>query len=144
MNPDKPVTGPVVSYHYLWAREYDRGEESGRKARPACVMIPVGIKTDEIVLFPITTQPPLPGRLAVEIPEMERRRLNLSADRQSWIILDEGNRDIMPRSYHIEPIGLDPVIYAYGVFSTAFMRLVLRHLAAAIRSHTFRFVDRET
>jgi hypothetical protein len=29
----KPANGLVISYNYLWAREYDRHEESGRKAR---------------------------------------------------------------------------------------------------------------
>ena len=32
-------TGDVVLYSYLWAREHERGEEGGRKARPACVMV---------------------------------------------------------------------------------------------------------
>lgn len=30
--------GDVIRYSYLWGREYVRGEESGRKARPRCVM----------------------------------------------------------------------------------------------------------
>lgn len=35
----EPQHGHVILYSYLWAREYDRGEESGRKARPTCVML---------------------------------------------------------------------------------------------------------
>lgn len=30
----KPANGLVISYNYLWAREHDRHEESGREARP--------------------------------------------------------------------------------------------------------------
>ena len=37
----EPSNGLVISYNYLWAREYDRREESGRKARPACVQADV-------------------------------------------------------------------------------------------------------
>jgi len=33
----KLANGLVISYNYLWAREHDRHEETGRKARPACV-----------------------------------------------------------------------------------------------------------
>jgi len=35
----EPSDGLVILYNYLWAREYDRHEQSGRKARPACVQI---------------------------------------------------------------------------------------------------------
>jgi hypothetical protein len=31
--------GDVVKYSYLWGREYDDGETTGRKTRPACVML---------------------------------------------------------------------------------------------------------
>ena len=35
----RAASGLVVLYSYLWAREHDRGEVSGRKDRPACVQI---------------------------------------------------------------------------------------------------------
>ncbi|WP_245274504.1 hypothetical protein [Mesorhizobium sp. L2C066B000] len=34
----EPEHAHVILYSYLWAREFDRGEESGRKARPTCVI----------------------------------------------------------------------------------------------------------
>ena len=76
----EPSNGLVISYNYLWAREYDRREESGRKARPACVQIIIaGGKSGTVVaLFPITSQPPQAGRTALEIPEMEARRIGLT------------------------------------------------------------------
>ena len=40
----EPEHGQVILYSYLWAREFDRGEESGRKARPTCVMLIVAGK----------------------------------------------------------------------------------------------------
>ncbi len=138
----KPATGLVIRYNYLWTRQADAGEDSGRKARPVCVAIPVGRTGNDVVLFPITTQEPL-GHIAIEIPETERRRLKLPGGRRCWLILDEANHDQMPGSYHLEPIGLSPARYAYGVLSHAFMRLVLAKLAEAIRSHKFRTVSRD-
>ena len=41
MTDGAPETGLVVSYRFLWAREHDRGAEHGRKARPACVVVPL-------------------------------------------------------------------------------------------------------
>jgi len=35
----EPRSGLIIRYSYLWAREQDRGEESGRKDRPACVQV---------------------------------------------------------------------------------------------------------
>jgi hypothetical protein len=31
----EPKHGHIILYSYLWAREHDQGEESGRKARPS-------------------------------------------------------------------------------------------------------------
>lgn len=60
----EPETGLVIRYRYLWQRQARAGEETGRKARPACVVIPIGAKGADVVLFPLTTQPPGPDRVA--------------------------------------------------------------------------------
>ena len=74
----------------------ERDETEGRKPRPVAVGVritrPKG--EDVLVLFPITSQPS-PDRFAVEIPEMEKRR-------------------IVGRSFHLEP---EPPL---GRFSKAF------------------------
>jgi hypothetical protein len=139
---DKPVTGLVVCYSYLWVREHDAGEESGRKARPVCVAIPIGSTSGDVALFPLTTQPPQVDRICVEVPETELKRLGLRGQRRCWVILDEGNRDILPRSNYLEPLQLGPVKYAYGVFSHAFTGLLLRTLASAIRAKKVRTIPR--
>jgi len=76
----EPSNGLVIYYNYLWAREYDRHEESGRKARPACVQIIIarGESGTVVALFRITSQPPQAGRTALEIPETEARRTGLT------------------------------------------------------------------
>lgn len=143
MTIETPETGLVVRYSFLWSREHDRGEREGRKDRPVCLVIPLAVTQGTVVVFPITTQEPLPDRHAVPIPDTERRRLKLPGDRPCWLILDEANSDIMPGSYHLAPIDIRPPRFAYGRFSPAFMRLVLRMLAELIRSRQVRIVERE-
>jgi hypothetical protein len=58
-------------------------------------------------------------------------------------VLDEGNRDILPGSFHIEPLSHDPLVYAYGHFSHPFMRQVLRVLSDAIRAKRMKIVRRQ-
>ena len=132
----EPTNGLVISYNYLWAREYDRHEESGRKARPACVQIIVarGKNGTVVALFPITSQPPHADRTALEIPEMEACRIGLTVP--SWIVVDEWNLDDLAKSPHIadsRPL---------GAFSAAFMKRVRRDAAARIRARRYRSVPR--
>src|SRR5215472_13220024 len=97
----KPSNGLVISYNYLWAREHDDREVSGRKARPACVQII--IQDDKrgtvVALFPITSRPPHATRTALEIPEMDARRIGLRSP--SWVMVDEWNLDDFATSPHI-------------------------------------------
>lgn len=72
--------GEVISYPYLWAWQQERGETEGRKQRPVCVVIAIRNAADgntHILLLAITTQPPQAGRIALEIPDIERRRAGL-------------------------------------------------------------------
>ena len=130
--------GLVISYNYLWAREYDRHEESGRKARPACVQIIIarGKSATVVALFPITSQPPHKDRAALGIPEMEARRIGLTIP--SWIILDEWNLDDLAKSPHISDSR------PLGRLSPGFMRQVRREAAARIRRRRYRSVPRRT
>ena len=105
--PDAKI-GDVFLYSYLWAREHDRGEESGRKARPACVMVlfkdSKGRETT--LLFPVTSQKPGPEAHAIEIPETEARRARLYSP--AWIIVSEFNVDDLAKSFALEdsqPLG---------------------------------------
>lgn len=98
--------GEVISYPYLWAWQQQRGETEGRKQRPVCVVIAIRGASDgntHLVLLAISTQPPEAGRIALEIPDIERRRAGLGDLKQSWIVVDEYNYDIVERSWYIEP-----------------------------------------
>jgi hypothetical protein len=131
-----PTNGLVISYNYLWAREYDHHEESGRKARPACVQIIVtsGKGQTVVALFPITSQPPLASRTALEIPEMDARRIGLTIP--SWVVVDEWNLDDLAVSPHIASA------HPIGLLSPAFMKRVRRAAADRIRARRYRSVPR--
>jgi hypothetical protein len=132
----KPANGLVIAYNYLWAREYDREEESGRKARPACVQIIIAEAESGtlIALFPITTQPAQPNRTALEIPETECRRVGLTIP--SWIVVDEWNLDDLAKSPHVAD--LQPL----GSLSLAFMNRVRSAAADRIRQRRYRSIPR--
>lgn len=142
MAGERPETGLVISYRFLWPHEHAAGGTEGRKACPACVVVPLTAKGDQVVLFPLTTRQPDAGRLALPVPETERRRLRLRGAGPSWILLDQGNTDVLPGSFHVEPISYAPPVHAYGRFSEAFMRQVLQLLAGAIRERRLRLVRR--
>src|SRR5229473_269788 len=132
----EPSDGLDIFYNYLWAREYDRHEESGRTARPACVQIIIAGATPGTVvaLFPITSQPPQGSRTALEIPEMDARRIGLITP--SWIIVDEWNLDDLAKSPHIADIR------PLGFLSPPFMKRVRAAAADRIRARRYRSVPR--
>ena len=69
------LPGQVIAYPYLWAWQQERGETGGRKLRPPCVVIAVRGANDGLIhlaLLAITTQPPQHGRVALDIPDIER------------------------------------------------------------------------
>ena len=81
--------GAVYQFNYLWAREQGRGEESGRKERPACLLFRAPADGERLYLFPITSQPPPKDGLSLAIAVAECRLAGLL--HPSWIILDEVN-----------------------------------------------------
>ena len=126
MSLDQLRTGCVIRYPYLWVREAERGETEGRKNRPVAVGVRIARPKgdDVLVLFPITSQPPSPGRFAAEIPEMEKRRAGLDATLRLWIILDEYNQDSIGQSFYLEPES------PLGYFSKAFFLPLMKEFIA--------------
>ncbi|AMB44350.1 hypothetical protein [Methylobacterium sp. AMS5] len=132
----EPQHGEIILYSYLWAREHDRGEETGRKARPTCVMLIVVGKDgrSKPLLFPITSQPPGSSNHFVEVPETEARRAKLSTP--AWVIVDEFNTDDPTTSWALEDA--KPL----GRFSKKFMSRIAAAAAGAIRAGKARSVPR--
>jgi hypothetical protein len=128
------ASGIVILYDYLWAHQADRGEESGRKSRPCCVHIMLRNERGTVsALFPISSRPAA-GRLALEIPDTELRRIGLSAG--SWVLVDEWNLDDLALSPHVA----DP--NPLGTFSAAFMRRIRTAALEALRNRSYRSVPR--
>jgi hypothetical protein len=120
--------GAVFSYSYLWAREAEAGEESGRKYRPACLLIRLSRKEDRLYMFAITSRRPIAGRIAEELNQLECKRCNLTAP--AWIILDEFNVTLISELHDF--VSLRPL----GKLSPAFVKLALkRAFLAAQTSH---------
>lgn len=119
-------TGSVIRFPYLWVREAEPGETEGRKLRPVAVGVRIARPKGEdlLLLFPITSQPPVPDRFATEIPETEKRRAGLDVAMRLWIILDEYNQDVIGRSFYLEP---EPPL---GRFSKAFFLPLMKEFIA--------------
>ena len=88
-----PEPGLVIPYVYLWRREHEAGEESGRKARPCLVVVAVTRATTgkvRVAVAPITSQRPDLTRSAIELPPRVKAHLGFDAVK-SWVICDEYN-----------------------------------------------------
>jgi hypothetical protein len=130
------VHGQVVLYSYLWWREHLRGEETGRKARPSCVMIVVSQRNGsrQAILFPITSSPPASGTAAVPVPDMEARRAKLYTP--AWVIVEEFNSDDPDNA-----LALDDA-QPLGVFSRKFIGQIAAEAAKAARAKGIRAIPR--
>ncbi len=109
-----PEPGLVISYAYLWRREFEAGQEEGRKRRPCVIVLSVE-KLDSgtyVTVAPITHSPPSPGTPCLEIPLRVKQHLGLDDDR-SWVILDEVNQFVWP-GYDLRPIPGKQGEMAYG------------------------------
>lgn len=132
----EPLPGDVWRYDYLWRWQHDGGETEGRKARPTA-MVAV-IKTPDgtfLFILPITSSPPVAGRLSVEVPQIERRRAGLD-DIPLWVMIDEYNFDRLESSFYFDPKA------RIGRFGSTFHRRVLETFITAARSHLVKRVPR--
>jgi hypothetical protein len=81
-----------------------------------------GVDGDLLLLFPITTKGPEPGRFAVEIPLIEKRRAGPGPNLRLWIISEEYNTDIVGQSFYLEPAPPARTVQQ-GILSAAHPRL---------------------
>ena len=121
-------SGEIIEYLYLWAREVERGEISGRKARSACVHVMMrGEGSVTAVLFAITSQSPAGGNVGIVVPRLEAKRGGLYEP--AWVIVDEWNED--------PNLLASPYVFAprpRGKFSAVFMREVTLLAAQTLRA----------
>ncbi len=96
--------GAVIDdYPYLWFRQARAGETEGRKPRPVCVAVAVANEegSTHLALLAISSQPPTAKQVALAIPQAERHRIGLDADRPAWVSVDEYNYDVLEESYYL-------------------------------------------
>lgn len=136
LTPRRPMfeQGDVARFYYLWHREALQGEESGRKPRPVCIVIRTPGNPEVVFLFPFTSKSPRSGQLAIEVPEIECRRIGLAPP--CWIILDEYNRVEMDKTYDF--LSSEPI----GSVSTAFLREIAATIRKAARASSLKAVKR--
>lgn len=135
----KPENGLVIRYSFLWLREFERGEEAGRKARPVCVqllMTPSSGMQEPVVLFLITSQPPTGSDDAMLLPALEARRVGLRTP--AWLIVNhlnfEANFQASPWIEDVKPM---------GTFSSAFREAIRAAARKALRAQRMSAVRRD-
>ncbi len=109
-----------------------------------CVAVAVSaIYGDSRVLIaPITTQPPAPDVLAVEIPVAVRIHLGLDADRRSWVILSEANIDSWPTP-DMRQVPGKPGCFEYGLLPLRMVKLIWETILPELAAKRLALVNRD-
>ncbi len=144
MSGTAPQRGSVIRYSYLWADENARGQEEGRKDRPALVLA-LSIKeteeTTEVLVLAVTHTLPADAADAVPLPQDVKYRLGLD-DAPSWIVTTEANSFIWPGP-DIRPVpGRTPTTMIYGRVPEGLLRQVARSYLANRDKQRSRLVPR--
>jgi hypothetical protein len=126
--------GDIVRFNYLWARQAEAGEETGRKSRPVCIIVRTVSEPAALFLLPLTSQPPSQGRAILSVPEMECKRGGLRSP--CWIVVDEYNRVTLDMAHDFE--SLAPI----GAFSASFLKLIASRLKAEALARRAKMVAR--
>lgn len=138
--PD-PEPGLVVHFNYLWSREYDRGREEARYARPCAIVLSYRRTTDGAtiaLLAPITHAEPRPGDRAIEIPSAVKLQLGLDA-LKSWVMVDGVNETAWP-GFDLQPIAQGQ--YAYGFIPPNLFRRIKTEMMQMLKASRLRRVPR--
>jgi hypothetical protein len=117
----EPYPGLVIRYSYLWRREFDAGREEGSKDRPCAIVMAVEDEDGdkEVLVLPITHNPPANPAHAIEIPTVTKSRLGLDGER-SWMVITEANEFVWPGP-DLRPVpGRDESTVAYGPLPSRF------------------------
>ncbi len=97
--------------------------------RPVVLALLVRDRAEELIVLmvPITSVPQS-DRYAVEVPEIEKRRVGLDAHMQLWIVAGEANEDIPARSFYFESGN------RIGQFSAQFTKQVQAIMIEALKA----------
>lgn len=103
--PERVEPGLVLRYAYLWHGEAQRGQEEGRKDRPAVVVLRREIVRGAlfVLVAPVTHTPVTPALRPVELDAVVKSQLGLD-DQPSWIVTHELNAFVWPGP-DLRPVG---------------------------------------
>jgi hypothetical protein len=106
----------VIRYAFLWSHEQDAGADEASKDRPCAVVVATSLRPDgeiQVIVSPITHEPPDDPDASIEIPRSICRSLRLDAGRH-WLRLEELNRFSWP-GFDLRPIPGRNGEIAYGM-----------------------------
>ena len=126
--------GDLLRYYYLWAREADAGEESGRKARPVCI---VSGRQQRAQLVSLSADFAKARPVAPASRHQRNRMPPRRLDYPSWLILDEFNRVQVDEAYDL--VTTKPI----GAFSPAFVRKIARVIKETAAQRRLRGIVRK-
>ncbi len=133
--------GEVVSFEYVWKREYAAGQRHGLKARPCAIIVAVAEASGDTRLYlaPITHAEPADKKAGMLIPRTIKRALNLDDDR-SWIIVNELNKTLLPSpELRKTPAGE----WSYGILPEKFFSAVYDAIMAHENNRSLSIQDRD-
>lgn len=145
MSLPKPEPGLVIRYSYLWLREHREGCDEGTKDRPCAIVLALfdGKEDQNVLVVPITHNPPEPGTQAIELPLTVKRHLGLDNAR-SWIVYSESNLFRWPGPDLRRVPGYDDSSVAYGFLPPRlFAELRRRFLAQDAMARSVRVARSE-
>lgn len=138
-----PEPGLVISYAYLWHREFNAGQEEGRKDRPSVIVLCVdepeaGVTV--VTVVPITHVAPNLKDEAVELPPEVKRHLGLD-DLPSWVVISEGNEFVWP-GYDLRKRSKGGG-YSYGLLPPRLFTRIVKAFVDWGKAHGGRMVPRD-
>ncbi len=138
-----PEPGLVISYNYLWHREFEAGAQDGRKTRPAVIVLATARVLDDatsVVVLPITHSPPRVAESAVAIPAAIQRHLGLDLA-PAWVVVSEGNAFAWP-GYDLRRVAVGGR-FEYGYLPPRFFQTVLNSFVAWSKRAPYRATPRD-
>lgn len=139
-----PEPGLVIPYAYLWRHEHRKGQEEGRKVRPAVIVLAVQSPKSgapRVTVAPITHTPPASDGEAIELPPRIKQALGLD-DERSWIVLDEVNQFAWP-GYDLRPVPGSTDRFAYGFIPPKLYDTVIARILALAATRRVTEIPRD-
>ena len=137
MSLPKPEPGLVIRYSYLWLREHREGRDEGSKDRPCAIILALKDES-QVLVVPVTHNPPETAAGAMELPLAVKQHLGLDSAR-SWIVFSESNLFRWPGPDLRRAAGHGDSSVAYGVLPPKlFAELRRRFLALETAARSTR------